>query len=273
MNKIEKNLVSIIIPVFNTAKYLDYCFQSILKQTYKEIEVIIVDDGSTDNSLDIIKKYVSLNENFKYFIQKNSGQGVARNNGLKKAKGEFIQFVDSDDIIENNMIEKMINSLKKDSSDFSNCLLGFDDGEKKRSYKKRFDYKVLEGNHIIKDYMKNKNIYTSPVNKLFRHIFLKENKIIFPEIKGYEDSYFILLASYYSEKVSFVEEVLYYAFERRSSTSRNFTIEKFKSLLLSLKMEREFLKQKKILKKYIFEYTYRSLKLIYHQIKIFLKKI
>lgn len=92
--------VSIIIPIYNSEKYLKQCLESIINQTYKNIEIICINDGSTDNSEKIIKDYLKTNKNITYLKQPNAGQSIARNKGLEKATGDFILFVDSDDFIE-----------------------------------------------------------------------------------------------------------------------------------------------------------------------------
>lgn len=101
-------LVSIIIPVYNSASFLPECLDSIINQSYKNLEIICINDGSTDNSLSIIKKYARSDKRIKYYTQQNKGQSSARNLGLKMCKGEYISFVDSDDMIELNTISQAI---------------------------------------------------------------------------------------------------------------------------------------------------------------------
>ncbi|MGL6100291.1 MAG: glycosyltransferase family 2 protein [Fusobacteriaceae bacterium] len=237
----NNELVSIIVPVYNTEKYLTKCIKSILNQTYKNIEIIIIDDGSTDNCAKIIKKYLQNNKNIKYFKQRNQGQGVARNKGIQISQGKYIQFIDSDDYIEPLMVEKMINILKKQNLDFVNSLLRFDNGNKIRYYKKEFDCIFLEGKDIIRNFLNNKNIYTSPVNKLYKKEFLIKNKIEFPIIRAFEDSLFSLKVAYYARRTGFIQEAFYTAFEREGSTSRTISFSKLKLQIYSLKLQKKFL--------------------------------
>ena len=102
----RKNLVSIIIPIYNVEEYLEDCLNSLIKQTYRKIEVILIDDGSTDKSSNIYSQFLKY-KNIKVIKQKNQGVSNARNNGLKVAKGEYIGFCDSDDWIEANFYEKL----------------------------------------------------------------------------------------------------------------------------------------------------------------------
>ncbi len=107
-----KPLVSIIIPVYNSASFLAECLDSIIKQSYKNLEIICINDGSTDNSLSIIKKYIKYDKRIKYYSQSNKGQSAARNLGLKMCRGEFVSFVDSDDMIDLDTISKAIYLFK-----------------------------------------------------------------------------------------------------------------------------------------------------------------
>lgn len=117
--KKDNKLISIIVPVYNMEKYIDKCINSIINQTYKNIEIIIVDDGSTDKSSKMIDKYKKIDKRIKVYHKKNGGLSDARNYGLEKATGEYIGFVDSDDYIENNMYEILYNNLIKYKADIS----------------------------------------------------------------------------------------------------------------------------------------------------------
>ena len=104
--------VSVILPVYNASDYLHQCMDSIVGQTLKDIEIICVDDGSTDNSLDILKEYEQKDKRVKVIQQKNAGAGAARNNGLSIATGEYLSFLDSDDFFEPDMLEKAYEKAK-----------------------------------------------------------------------------------------------------------------------------------------------------------------
>lgn len=110
-------LVSIVVPIYNAEKYLNECIDSLLSQTYKNIEIILVDDGSLDNSPKICGDYVDNHNNIKYFKQKNSGAGAARSLGVKKANGEFIMFVDSDDWLKNDAVEQIVDVFAQSCAD------------------------------------------------------------------------------------------------------------------------------------------------------------
>lgn len=246
--------VSIIIPVYNTSSYLDKCISSILNQTYNNIEIIIIDDGSTDNSLEILKKYQKIDKRIKVLIQENQGQGVARNYGIDEATGEYICFVDSDDRIDKFMIEKLLKNIIKENSDFSSCLIAFEDEKKVVRYKKNFNVKNLEGENQVKDSYFIKNIFPIACNKIFKTNFLKKNNIVFPKVRKNEDMLFIHKVVLYSKKCSFINEVLYYAYRRKESTSRQVSLENIKNTIELLEKDKGNLKQLGKYKKFSKEY-------------------
>lgn len=199
-----KDLVSIIVPVHNSSKYLNKCLDSILSQTYKHIEIIVIENGSTDNSLEILNNY---KDKIKLEVLECSGLSQARNKGLELSKGEYIAFVDSDDIIEPNMIEELINSIKKTKSDLSCCDI-FEIHESTNKIVKRNEYpkELITKEEIQKNYIKfNFAIW----NKLYKKEIIEKYKIEFPLNLKYEDIPFVL--SYLSKcnKISKVNKYLY----------------------------------------------------------------
>ena len=123
MNKNSENevLISIIVPCFNNEKYVEKCLESIANQTIKNFEVIIINDGSKDNSQKVIETFISTHLNFKLINQVNMGVSSARNNGLKEANGNYVCFVDADDYIEPNYLYELYNALEANDSDLSIC--------------------------------------------------------------------------------------------------------------------------------------------------------
>lgn len=114
-------LISIIIPIYNTEKYLPRCLDSVVHQTYNNLEIILIDDGSTDNSYQIAKDYSAKDSRIKLIHQKNQGLSGARNTGIGKSTGKYISFIDSDDEVKSNFIEKLLFALQKTNSDISVC--------------------------------------------------------------------------------------------------------------------------------------------------------
>ena len=117
MNISDNELISIVVPVYNVEKYLKRCLDSLVNQTYKNIEIILVNDGSTDSSLEICKGYAKKDSRVKIISKKNEGLGYTRNEGINIAKGIYIAFIDSDDYVDENFYEKLYVSAKKYNSD------------------------------------------------------------------------------------------------------------------------------------------------------------
>ena len=116
-----KPVISVVVPVYNAETFLDKCIQSIVNQTYKNIEVILLDDGSTDKSLDVCKNFAKTDKRIKVIHKKNSGAADSRNLGVQKAIGEYVTFVDSDDYIDQNMIAALYDNMKKYAAEVSIC--------------------------------------------------------------------------------------------------------------------------------------------------------
>lgn len=165
-------MISVIIPVYNTNVYLRQCVESVIAQTYKKLEIILVDDGSTDDSGTLCDHLAARDERIKVIHQPNGGAGAARNTGIKAAKGEFVAFVDSDDWIDPEMLEYMREKLRRTGSDIAVC--GF-----RYEYRHRTDVKgpmpapaVYETQEVMKMLMEQKYIHSLPCNKLFRREML-----------------------------------------------------------------------------------------------------
>ena len=131
-----KDKISIIVPVYNVEKYLSECLDSIINQSYKNIEIILINDGSTDSSLEICQKYQKNDKRIKLISQANKGLSISRNNGMKIATGKYIMFVDSDDIIHSRMIEVLYKEIKNNKCQMAVCKfkLFVDKFEEKKFY-------------------------------------------------------------------------------------------------------------------------------------------
>lgn len=215
--------VSVIVPVYNGELYIDKLIESILAQTFKDFELIIVDDGSKDGTKEVVKKYQKKDKRIKYIYQKNMRQGAARNNGLKHAKGNYTLFVDSDDLVEKNYIEELHTFITKEEKDIVLCDYDwvYPNGNNERSYG-IIDYKD-KYNITIQEYFVSA---PSPCNKIFKTSFLKDNHFEFAEGIFYEDYATIPALAVYSPKIGYLDKVLYHYIQTSSSTTRN---EEYKS--------------------------------------------
>lgn len=200
--------VSIIIPVYNVEKYLDRCLKSILSNTYKNIEIILVNDGSKDNSQNIINEYV---KKYSDFIiakeQENKGPAEARNLGLQIATGEYIMFIDSDDFVENDYIEKYLEPLSSDDYDL---VIG--------GYYKSNDDKILY-TVPLQDEPWSRYMVMGPYARLYKKSFLEENDINFIKVNIGEDIYFNLQVNAMAKKVKVLEYVGYHWYLNTNSIS------------------------------------------------------
>lgn len=214
-------IISIIIPVYNSEKYLDRCLESVLCQTMENIEVIVVNDGSTDNSIQIINKYLKKYNNLILINQKNLGQGIARNAALQICKGEYIGFVDSDDFIRNDMFESMYKKAKKYDLDVVICnfLYYYPENNIYKSTGIEYDDSmILNKYNVIKEFFVTNNIEGFSWNKLFNRKLFDCNNIKYPDNMNYEDIPTIFNLLVVSDKIGFINKKLYYYCQHREST-------------------------------------------------------
>ena len=212
--------ISIIVPVYNVENYLKDALESIINQTYKNLEILVVDDGSKDSSGKICDEYAEKNNRVKVFHQENKGLSGARNTALKNATGKYIMFIDSDDIFELDACEKMYNAIEKNKADFviGNYIYIDDDGTKwdKPVFSKE---KYNEFKLSIKDYEKSFYIMNSGVwNKIFRKSFLDDLQIEFEEGLPAEDAIFTTYCFIKSSNVCYIPSIVYNYRQRKSDS-------------------------------------------------------
>ncbi len=208
-------LVSVIMPVYNACRYLRPAMESLMKQTLREIEIICIDDGSTDTSLDMIKIFQQSDDRIRIVTETNAGPGLARNNGLKRARGEYIAFLDADDFYEHNMLEELYNCAKEKDLDiaisrydiFENKSGKFKDNNE-NEHSKIYSGGVVTSKNEHPDFILE-STSGSAWNKLFKRSFIAEKGITFlPEIMMFEDVYFTTSALAFAERVALVDKVL-----------------------------------------------------------------
>ncbi|HHD2769861.1 TPA: glycosyltransferase, partial [Clostridium perfringens] len=185
--------LSVIIPVYNSEKYLNDCLKSVVNQTIKSKEIIIINDGSTDGSEKIIKNYTNKYEFIKVINKENQGVSLARNDALKVARGEYIAFVDSDDIVDKNMFNEMVTLAKENGADIIECdYQRFkEDEEITYNYENSKDIYILQGKEALAEFL-NFNIQGYLCNKIHKRENIVENKIEFLNFDCFEDMMFNL---------------------------------------------------------------------------------
>lgn len=208
-----KPLISVVVPVYNAEKYLVKCLDSIINQTYKNIEIILVNDGSSDGSLKIINSYKKKYQDKIVVInKKNEGQGVARNEGIKISKGEYLTFVDSDDYIDKNMIFDMLNMAINLNADIVYTNSMYED----------IDNNIIEKkNELNADVVKNYILTQSgPCSKLVKKNLIVENNLYFPKLRAYEDIAIVPVWALYTKKIVMLDKCYYFYLIHNGSTMK-----------------------------------------------------
>ena len=240
--------ISVIIPIFNAEKYLEKCLNSIINQTFDDIEIICVNDGSTDKSLDILNRFSKKDKRFKIFSTKNNGQGSARNFGLKKAAGEYVSFVDADDWISEDSFELLYEKAKSFDLDILFFqMINYINSTGSLVETELYNYSVFLNNLDInipfsyvdiKDYLFQ--IAVCPVSKLYKKDFLDKNDLFFPENMIFEDNVFFYNAFLKAKRVSFLDEKLYYRRRHSESVTQNISKKSFDIILATNEMLKLF---------------------------------
>ncbi len=234
MNNIK---VSLVVPIYNSEEYVARCLDSLLKQTLKEIEIICVNDGSTDSSHEILMTYANKYPNIKIFTKENGGCGSARNMGIDNSSGEYVEFVDSDDELKIDAVEKMYKSAKKNNSDLVVCgMQRIDDVTDKLitsdMTKVKKEFVTLDNESIFNLLFIN----PGPCNKMHRREIFKDAR--FPKIPVVDDLMLTLKYIPNIKVISFVKEPLYIYKVRRESgvnTVAYSTYEKMKEMFVEIK--------------------------------------
>ncbi|MED3939488.1 glycosyltransferase family 2 protein [Priestia megaterium] len=217
--------ISIIVPVYNVEEYLEKCIDSILKQTFKDFELILVNDGSTDNCGEICDKYVGKDNRVRVIHKKNGGLSDARNSGIEAAKGHYIGFVDSDDWIEPNMYEILYTLCVENGADISTCSINIWDKENKRKcWGASNTTKIFDSRIAIKYMYDDKLSGFTAWNKLYNKNVFKN--IRFPKGRIYEDAAIMYKIYDNSNQIIFIDNPLYNYIYRRSSITRSSFSEK-----------------------------------------------
>lgn len=214
--------VSVIVPVYNMESYLERCMDSLVNQTLKDIEIIVINDGSVDNSLKILNKYKKkYPEKVQIINQQNAGISVARNNGLKLATGKYVGFVDSDDFVDLNMFKHLYDECNKTDADIMVCNYKkyYTDTEK---YDLVDVVKNIHCNNLYEEPSLINSIYYAPWNKLYKRSLFDD--ILFPVNKKYEDINAILKVFLKAKNIGKLDEYLY--FYRINSSGETLTINK-----------------------------------------------
>ena len=230
--------ISVIIPVYNVEDYLDRSIESVVNQTYENLEIILVDDGSPDNSPKMCDEWAKKDKRIKVIHKENGGVSSARNLGMEKASGKYVAFVDSDDILDKEMYQKLYDSIKNNNSDVAMCKYAFtyEDNDdiipvnefnlNKLTEEKIFPYLIGPAGSLIEGKIESPSIMGSIWRALYKKDIIKDLK--FENLKMCEDLVFIADLFKKSPKISIVDEFLYNYLQRNTSAAHKNVIERNK---------------------------------------------
>ena len=239
----EQKMISIIVPVYNVENCVYDSVKSIMNQTYKNLEIILVDDGSTDNSGKVCDYLEEIDERITVIHQINKGLATARNTGIKNANGEYIGFVDSDDKIDCKMFERLVNLITKNNADLAIC--GFKkiyDIKTKNKTNYSENYTILNKKGLLDEIIINLN--NAAWNKLYKTSIVKKVNFPIGIIHG-EDLLFLIDYTKYCNSAVFIDDELYFYFQRQGSiTKTGYTIKSIDEVkvkdILKTKVEKEY---------------------------------
>ena len=243
-------LVSVIVPVYNVEEYIKKCLSSILTQTLKNIEIIIINDGSIDNSLKIINETITGDIRCKVINQENRGLSAVRNKGLKISQSNYVVFIDGDDYINKNMLSKMYHKIITDNADIVVCQF-------QKVYKNGYKEEVKENaTHTFKNMLCSK-LHSVAWNKIYKKSLFTDHNIYYPEGIYHEDIPTTFKLYYFSKKISHIEEPLYNWVQRDTSISKTISKKHISDMFYIFELTKEFLQEHMIFEKYKHEYIIR----------------
>ena len=215
----NKDLISVVIPVYNVKKYVEKCVETVIKQTYQNLEIILVDDGSTDNSGIVCDNISKKDKRIKVIHKKNGGLSDARNFGINNSNGKYICFIDSDDYVSIEYVEKLYEAIVRENADISACDFFYVDevgitfeNSKKKSNRNYTNIEALQDMLSCKQL-----IEVMTWNKLYKKSLFVDNKIEFPVGKIHEDNFTTYKLFYYAKKITLIADKLYYYLQRNDS--------------------------------------------------------
>lgn len=259
--------LSIIIPVYNSEMYIEQCLMSVRNQTCSSLEIICIDDGSTDASAEIIRKMQEEDSRIRLFQQSNQGAGTARNLGIKEARGKYLAFLDSDDFYgDADALEKMVDQCERLKVEAGGSFrIKLDDGNKRKDMLfqefaiQPFEPKVYKYSDFQMDYDYQSFIFSTDV--------VREHEIVFPEYRRYQDPPFMVRALYYAQEFTIVDTYLYCY--RVPNVAARFNNSKMKDLLMGLQDNLVFASEKKLdklFRKSLERLEYEYCSIIFHNI-------
>ena len=255
MNLIDKNYpkISIIMPIYNSENFIKESLNSLINQTFKNFELICVNDGSTDNTLNILREYEKKDERIKIINQDNMGAGIARNVGMKNAKGDYLMFLDSDDIFEQKMLEELFITFITNNVDIVIC----------NSINFNSENKLFTKNYLISNKKINKTFSSFdikkdffnlfiwwPWDKIFKKKFIENLGINFQNLKSTNDLFFIASSVIIAKNISFIDKIFINHRVGNKNSIENSRYKTWENFYYALKSLKKFLKEKNLYKRF-----------------------
>ena len=214
------DLVSVIVPVFNVEKYLKRCVESLIRQSYRNIEILLIDDGSTDKSGVICDRFIKVDNRIKVFHKKNGGLSDARNYGIDQAKGNYLTFIDSDDYVDELYVEILLKEILEKKADIAISNYKHVFGDNQMTEIKKYNTKVFDKNTAFEALFDNhyKYQFTMSTGKLYKSFIFKELR--FPVGRNYEDTATAHLFINQSKNIVYIDRVQYFYFIRNDSITK-----------------------------------------------------
>ena len=241
-------ILSVVSPVYNGAKYLEPFLRSVLQQSFPHFELIMVDDGSTDSSIEIIKTYQKKDSWFHLIGQIHKGAGSARNFGLSRAKGQYIIFLDCDDWFSEDFFKTMIDRIEADQSDIAICeffIYNQQTGEMGKSAIPETRNQKIERTNLVFDIFA-----PNPWTKLYRISFLKKKELLFQEIPSCNDWSFAYTSLACAEKISVIRKPLVYYRTKTTTSISSYRYKRTKDIVWAIKYLRQELKSRALFSQY-----------------------
>lgn len=241
-------ILSVVSPVYNGVKYLEPFLRSVQQQSFPHFELIMVDDGSTDSSIEIIKTYQKKDSRIHLIGQNHKGAGSARNFGLSRAKGQYIIFLDCDDWFSEDFFKTMIDRIEADQSDIAICeffIYNQQTGEMEKSAIPETGNQKIERTNLVFDIFA-----PNPWTKLYRISFLKKNKLLFQEIPSCNDWSFAYTSLACAEKISVIRKPLVYYRTKTTTSISSYRYKRTKDIVWAIKHLRQELKSRALFSQY-----------------------
>lgn len=212
--------LTVIVAAYNVEKYIEKCLESLVNQTYKNLEILVVNDGSTDNTKKLIEKYEKEYENLKLLNKENGGLSSARNLGLQNTKTKYVTFVDGDDYLELNTYEVIMKKIEEEKADLG--IFNFKKVYSQKIINSKLDKKIYNKNFLKYLFSKSAEVDIVVWNKIFKTDIILKNQIYFENRAYFEDTGFIFRYLYFVKKVSLAELPLYNYIQRENSITKKF---------------------------------------------------